>query len=177
MRKVLFSVANSLDNYIASPDGGVDWLIDSEDANQLLEEMWKPIDTVVMGRKTYEFSAEHGMDGIPGMKNYVLSSTLDPAAHKNVTIVNEDTAGLVRQLKSESGGDIFLMGGVEIARQCFQAGLIDELGLCIHPILLGKGVPLYLEMDTPINLELQECKPIAHGCVWLTYRVVHDKRE
>lgn len=173
MRKVIFHVANSLDNYIATPEGGVDWLIDSDEANQYLEEMWKPIDTVVMGRKSYEFSAAHGMDGIPDVKNYVFSSTLDPAAHDTVTIINEDTAAFMRRLKAESGGDIFLIGGVEIARDCFRAGLIDELGVNIHPILLGNGVPLFLEMDEPINLELIECKTLAHGCVVLTYKVKH----
>lgn len=171
MRKLIFHVANSVDNYIATQDGGVDWLLDSEDANRLLEEIWKPVDTVVMGRKSYEFSAEHGMDGFPGVKNYVLSSTLDPNAHDTVTIINEDTAAFMRKLKGEDGGAIFLIGGVEIARDCFRAGLIDELGINIHPILLGKGVPLFLEMDAPINLALKECRTLAHGCVALTYTV------
>jgi dihydrofolate reductase len=173
MRKVLFGVANSVDNYIATEDGGVDWLIDSDDANQMLTEMWKPIDTVVMGRKSYEFSAAHGMDGIPNMNNYVLSSTLDPAAHDTVTIVNEDTASFMRRLKAEDGGGIYLIGGVEIARDCFRAGVIDELALCIHPLLLGKGVPLFLELDQPVDLELTECRTLEHGCVALTYAVKH----
>jgi dihydrofolate reductase len=173
MRKVVFSVANSVDNFIADEDGGVDWLLDSADANVFLEELFEPIDAVVMGRKTYEFAVAHGMDAYPGVKNYVLSTTLDPARHDKVTVVNEDTAALVRRLKEEDGGDIFIVGGADIARKCFEAGLIDEFSINIHPRLLGKGAPLFLAMDEQVELELIECRAIEHGCVILIYRVRH----
>jgi riboflavin biosynthesis pyrimidine reductase len=63
------------------------------------------------------------------------------------------------------------MGGGELAPALFEAGLIDDVGLNIHPVLLGSGVPLFHPMSRPIELELAECRQIAHGCVYVTYRV------
>jgi len=173
MRKVIFVVANSVDNYIATKDGCVDWLLDSDEVNALLENVWSTVDAVVMGRITYEFSAANGMEAFPNMKNYVLSSTLNPAEHDKVTIVNEDTGTFLRRLKNEEGGDILVMGGAEILRECFKHGTVDELHLNIHPLLLGAGAPLFLELDKPVDLELLECRQLPHGCVAITYRVKH----
>jgi len=171
MRKTFFLVANSLDNFIAKEDGGVDWLRDSTEAHEMLEKLWKNVDTVVMGRTSYEFSAAHGMEGFPGVENYVLSSTLKQDDHKKVMIVSEDTAAFVRGLKEQEGGDICVMGGAQIAKDCIAGGVLDELHVNIHPTLLGSGAPLFLELDEPIDLELLECRPLPHGCVALAYRV------
>jgi len=171
MRKVILPVGNSVDNYIATNDGGVDWLVESDEANAMLEEMWKPVDAVVMGRKTYEFAAAHGMDPFADVEVYVLSSTLNPAEHKGVTIVTEDTAAFIKTLKDNEGGDIWLMCGSDIAGQCIKHGLIDELHLNIHPVLLGTGAQLFPQLDEPVDLELLECRPLSYGCVSLSYRL------
>jgi dihydrofolate reductase len=65
------------------------------------------------------------------------------------------------------------MGGSEIGKSLLEAGLVDELGVNIHPVLLGSGIPLFAEMDRRIELELRNCKQIKNGCVALTYNVVH----
>ncbi len=171
MRKVIFPVANSVDNYIATQDGGVDWLLSSDEIESILATMWKSVGAVVMGRNTYEFIVANGMDSYENVENYIFSRTLDPANHPKVEIVSEDPAVFVRELKEKDGGDIWMMGGAALARECFRAGLIDEVHLNIHPILLGSGAPLFLEIEQPIDLELIECKPLPHGCVALTYRV------
>ena len=67
---------------------------------------------------------------------------------------------LVKRLKSEAGKDIIVMGGSEIGKSLFEAGLIDELGVNIHPVLLGSGIPLFAEMERQINLELTECRRV-----------------
>ena len=59
----------------------------------------------------------------------------------------------------------------EEAKSLFEADLIDEVGLNIHPVLLGSGIPLFYEMPRQIDLELTECRQLSNGCVALTYQV------
>jgi dihydrofolate reductase len=173
MRKVTFRVANSLDNYIARTDGAVDWILGGEEAASAMADFWKTIDTVVIGRKTYEPVLKSGTSfpTYPGVKNYVLSRTLKESPDQNVEIIREDAAEFVRKLKTEGGKDIFIMGGGLLAKPLFEANLIDEVGVNIHPVLLGSGIPLFHEMSHPVDLELIECKSLKNGCVLVTYRV------
>ena len=174
MRKVTFGGANSLDNFFARKDDSVDWLLWSKEVNAIIENYWKNIDTIVMGRRTYEVAAKSGGGGgsYPGVKTYVCSRTLKKKP-KGVELVT-DAVDLVRRLKSEKGKDICIMGGGNLAKSLFEADLIDEIGLNIHPVLLGSGIPLFHEMKKQIDLELTECRALKNGCVVVTYRVKHD---
>lgn len=173
MRKVTFGVANSLDNYIARKDGAIDWILGGEESASVMAEFWKTIDAVVIGRKTYEPVLKSGtpFPTYPGVKNYVISRTLKESSDKNVEIIREDAAEFVRKLKTEEGKDIFVMGGGLLAKPLFEADLIDEVGVTIHPVLLGSGIPLFHEMSHQIDLELIECKTFKNDCVSVTYRV------
>jgi dihydrofolate reductase len=171
MRKVTFGVANSLDNFIAREDDGVDWLLWSDEVASLSAEFWKTIDTVVMGRKTYEVALRGGTTAYPGVRNIVFSRILTTDPNKTVEFVAEDAAAFVRDLKQQDGKGICVMGGGELAHSLFEAGMIDELVVNIHPVLLGSGLPLFFPMSQQINLELLDCKLLPHGCVLLTYRV------
>ena len=174
MRKVTFGGANSLDNYLARPDHAVDWLKWSQEAAAVMTDFWKTVDTVLMGRKTYEVALlQTKGGGYPGVATYVFSRTLKTIPEGGATLVLEDAVGFVRELKQRDGKDICLMGGGELARSLFEAGLIDEIGFNIHPVLLGSGIPLFHPMDRQIDLELRECKPFKNGCVLITYRVKH----
>lgn len=173
MRKVTFGGANSLDNYFARKDDTVDWLLWGEEVSAIMKKFWQTIDTVVMGRRTYEIALRSGMSSYPGVKNYVFSRTMKQSPDKNVAIIAEDAAEFVRKLKAEEGKDICVMGGGLLAKSLFEAHLIDEVGLNIHPVLLGSGIPVFHEMTQQIDLELLECKPFKNGCVSVTYRVKH----
>jgi dihydrofolate reductase len=173
MRKVTFGGGNSLDNFIARKDHATDWLSWSEEVASFTAEFWKTIDTVVMGRKTYEVAVRLGTTSYPGVKNYVFSRTMKESPDKSVEIISEDAAKFVRKLKSKKGKGICVMGGGELAHSLFEAGLIDEVGCNIHPVLLGQGIPLFHEMSHQIDLELLECKTFKNGCVLVTYRVKH----
>lgn len=178
MRTVTYGGASSLDNFIARPDGGVDWLLWCDEAAASMADYWKTIDTIVMGRKTYEAALRSGQGdgGSPGMTTYVFSRTLKPGPAGGVTVVSNDVVGFVRELKRQSGRDICLMGGGELARPLLEAGLVDEIGLNIHPVLLGSGVPLFHPMTRQTDLELKECRPFKNGCVLVTYRVKNAGR-
>jgi dihydrofolate reductase len=171
MRQVTFGVGNSLDNFIARPDHAVDWLMWDKEVASVSARFWKTIDTVVMGRKTYEVALKNGTSSYPGVKNYVFSRTLGNAPDKNVEIISEDAAGFMRKLKKRKGKGICVIGGGELARSLFKADLIDEIGVNIHPVLLGAGIPLFLPMPREVCLELTRCKRFKNGCVFLMYRV------
>ncbi|MEO6235636.1 MAG: dihydrofolate reductase family protein [Vicinamibacterales bacterium] len=190
MRTVIFGGANSLDNFLARPDGGVDWLRWNDGAAAIMKKMWRSIDTMLMGRKTYEVArrmaphrktsktarpskrkAKTDADAIPDVSTYVFSRTLPD--EPGVAIVREDVGSFVRRLKAEPGKDILVMGGGELARSLFEANLIDRVGFNIHPVLLGAGVPAFHPMSHQIDLELVECGPLGNGCVYVDYRVLH----
>lgn len=172
MRKVTFGVANSLDNFIARTDGAVDWLMWSDEAAAVMNDFWQKVDTVLMGRKTYEFALKHSKgqkNPYPNIKSYVFSRTLTAA--EDVEIISENAAEFVRDLKQQDGKEICVMGGGNFAKTLFEAGLIDEIGFNIHPVLLGKGIPLFLDMNRQIDLELIKSKQFKNGCVLVSYRV------
>ena len=172
MRDVIFGGGSSLDNYLARPDHTTDWLMWGEDAAAVTAGIWKTIDTVLMGRKTYEVAARMGQArGYPGFENYVFSLTITAPSGSEVVVVREDAVGFVRDLKAREGKSICLMGGGELARSLFEADLIDVIGFNIHPVLLGAGIPLFHPMSRQIDLELQECREFKNGCVYVLYRV------
>jgi dihydrofolate reductase len=170
---VTFGVANSLDNYIARRDDSVDWLLWGKEAAEVNSGFWPTIDTVLMGRKTFEAAVRLGQkDGYPGVRNYVFSRTIEPI-EGSVKIISSDASEFVRNLKGRAGKGICVMGGGELARSLFEADLIDEVGFNIHPVLLGDGIALFHSMNRQINLELKECKAFTNGCVYVSYRVIH----
>jgi dihydrofolate reductase len=175
MRKVIFGGAISLDNFLARSDHSYDWILWCKEASAIMADYWKTIDTILMGRKTYEVSVRNsqGAGAFSGIATYVFSKTLAPGFDRGVTVVERDASEFVRELKAREGKDICLMGGGELARSLFEAKLIDEVGFNIHPLLLGSGIPVYHPMSRQIDLELLECKPFSNGCVYVYYRVKH----
>jgi dihydrofolate reductase len=177
MRKVTFGGAISLDNFIARPDHAVDWLLWCDEAAAVMADYWKNVDTILMGRKTYEVAMRNpppAEGDFSGIKTYVFSRTLKDVG-PGATLVRDDAVDFVRQLKHQPGKEICLMGGGELARPLFEADLIDEVGFNVHPVLLGSGIPLYHPMKRQIDLELTECRPFKNGCVYVTYRVKHKE--
>jgi dihydrofolate reductase len=135
MRKVTFGGANSFDNYFARKDDAVDWRLWSDEAMSVMTSYWKTIDTILMGRKTYEVALKQSKgkrNSYPGIKTYVFSRTLKQRKNAAVEIVSRGAAAFVRKLKSEPGKDICVMGGGDFAKTMFEAGLIDEIGFNIH---------------------------------------------
>ena len=138
MRRLRYQVAASLDGFIAGPKGEFDWIPQDPDID--FKALWAAYDTLVMGRKTYE--ATKGMGGGKGVQSIVYSTTLDPAKHKKVAVVNTDPAAHVRELKAKPGKDIWLFGGGALFRTLLAAGVVDTVEPAVCPILLGGGIPL-----------------------------------
>ena len=181
MRKVTFGGANSLDNFIARADGSFDWIMWSDETGEIMKDYWKNIDTMVMGRKTWDVTVTNAPkpkkkkaktnNPYGNIKTYVFSRTLEAGERDGVTFLRDDPGEFIRALKNQDGKEICIMGGGELARDLFEAGVIDEIGFNIHPVLLGQGIPLFHNMSRQIDLELIECRPFKNGCVYVLYRV------
>jgi dihydrofolate reductase len=178
MRIVTYGAACSLDGFIAPADGSMDWLHFSRDVQQFMAEYWAGIDTILMGRKTYEAAMAMGGGGgggTAGITTYIFSRTLTSVG-EGAHLVSEDAGEFVRQLKEQPGKGICVMGGGELAQSLLAAGVIDEVGMNTHPILLGSGVPLFRDPGRRVALELSESRVIDGGCVLSTYRVLADAK-
>jgi dihydrofolate reductase len=171
MRTVTFGAACSLDGFIARTDHRVDWLRWSRDVGAITGKFWKTIDTVVMGRKTFEVAMMNGGGAYPGVTNYVCSRTLKQTEHPAVEIVADDAGTFVAQLKKSKGKGICVMGGGELASALFNAHLIDEVGVNVHPLMLGSGIPMFPDVQQQIDLDLLESHQLEGGCVYVLYRV------
>ena len=123
MRTVTYGAACTLDGFIAGKDGEIDWLHFSADVNQIMRDYWKSIDTILMGRKTWEQAVKMGGgDGSArGMRTFVFSRTLRSLDAKGVELVRGDAAGVVRDLKTGQGKGICMMGGGDLARSSFSS--------------------------------------------------------
>ena len=184
MRKVTLGLANSLDNFIARKDGGFDWLHWSQEVAQISAKFMKTVDVLLIGRKTYDGMLRYGQTSYPGAQNYVFTRSKKTVAalkknlatkkaDQNVDVISEDVARFVRKLKRKKGKGIVVFGGGELAKSLFEAGLIDEVVLNIHPVLLGSGIPLFHEMKQQIDLELLDCNVLKGGYLAVTYCVKH----
>ena len=183
MRTVTYGAACSLDGFITDADGAIDWLHYSHDVGEAMTAYWATIDTILMGRKTWEVAiamggaggaeaaAESGREAPRPLPTYVFSRTLASISQPGAHLVSTDAGEFVRDLKRQPGKGICLMGGGELGCSLFEAGVIDEVGLNIQPILLGSGVPLFRDARRRIPLELIESRVIDGGCVLARYRV------
>src|SRR5512138_1690892 len=159
MRRLRYSVAVSLDGFIAGPKGEYDWIV--TDPSIDFGAMFKQFDTVIMGRKTFEVVLGQGGGGeMPGVRSVVFSRTLRAADYPKVRVTNEDPVPVVRQLKSEPGKDIWLFGGGELFRTLADAGLVDTVELGLMPVLLSEGIPLVPRGRQIRGLRLLESKAL-----------------
>jgi dihydrofolate reductase len=141
MRSLILYTACSIDNYIAGPQGEIDWLL--HDGDYGYQAFYERIDTLLMGRNTFDYVAR--FDPYPHLdrKNCVFTMTLSGKPEDHLQLVAGDPVEFTRKLKEKEGRDIWLVGGGQINGLLMQAGLIDEIILSIHPIVLGRGIRLF----------------------------------
>jgi dihydrofolate reductase len=175
MRKVIYGGACSLDGFMAGPSGEIDWLHFSKDVQQIVASTWATADTILFGRKTWEGAAGRGDAGaMPGVKGYLFSRTLTSVPDgSGVELVRDEAGAFVRGLKALPGKDIIVMSGGNFASALLDAGVVDEVGFNVHPVLLGGGAPAFVGAGTRVPLELKECRTLDGGCVLLIYQVRH----
>jgi len=171
MRKVVYSVAMSLDGYVAGPNGEADWIVMDPELD--FTGMMARFDTVLMGRRTFEAAqARGGGRAMPGVTSVVVSRTLRPADHPGVTVIADDVGAGVWRLRARPGKDIWLFGGGSLFRGLLDLQLVDTVEVAVVPVLLGRGIPLLPSRAQRSFLRLVNSKAYkATGTVSLEYAV------
>lgn len=167
MRKLILGLAVSLDGYIEGPNGEYDWCFTDQDYG--LNDFFTRIDAVFIGRKSYEMA---GTGFLPKAACFVFSNTLQKVK-KGVQLVSGDVISRVREIKSAAGKDIWLFGGAELTHSFLEAGLVDQLWLSVHPLLLGNGKKLFRELAGRVPLKLAACDTYPTGLVSLKYDLIN----
>lgn len=175
-RKVILYIATSLDGYIAKPNDNLDFLsiVEKEGEDYGYASFIKSVDTVVLGRKTYDWIIAH----VPEFhhadkKTYIITRTARPDAG-NITFYTEDLKDLILKLKSETGKNIFIDGGAEIVNELLKENLIDEFVISIIPILVGDGIKLFKDGRPEQKLTLISTKQFETGLTQLHYKRIDN---
>lgn len=172
MRKVILYIAASLDGYIARPDGDIDWLsmVETPGEDYGYTAFHETIDTVVMGRKTYDKVLSFGIPYPHSDKqSYIITRTLTESPQPSVHFYGGNLAELITQLKQEEGQNIFIDGGAQLVHALLQEKLIDELVVSTIPILLGDGIRLFRDGFPEQKLTLANVKSFGSGLVQVHY--------
>lgn len=178
-RRIVLDLAVSLDGFIEGIKGETDWCIMDEDMD--FTKFLSSVDTILYGRKSYELWGKY----IPGnetsdmereiwklihsMKKYVFSKTLTKIDN-DVIIINDNIAKEVNKLKKEPGKDIWIYGGASLITTFINLGLVDEYRLSVHPVILGAGKPLFVDIKQRQELKLVDTRRFSSGVVQLCYR-------
>ncbi len=175
MRKLILGLAVTLDGYIEGPNGEYDWCFTDQDYG--LNEFFTRIDAIFIGRKSYEIAQQHvdnnngeTIPGMPLMTEYVFSKTLK-TVKETAMLIAEDSIAEARRIKEQPGKDIWLYGGAELSDAFMKEGLVDELWLSVHPVVLGSGKPLFRGQNKTAKLTLLKSKTYETGLVSLWYAI------
>jgi dihydrofolate reductase len=182
MKNLIMQLELTLDGFYAGPHEEFDWFSLDQELWKMRVEQFNRVDTVLLGRKNYvgfrhywpkvvnnpastgtDIKFSRWLDDIPKV---VFSKTLEKAEWRNSRLVKENLAEEVSKLKKQSGKDILIMSSSSVAQECMKHDLIDEYWLNIHPVTLGKGLPLFKER---VNLKLLDSRIFDFGKVYLHY--------
>ena len=170
MRQLRYSVAASLDGYIAGPNGEFDWIVVDPEID--FAAMYAGFGGLVMGRTRTMCIVSTGGGVGPALPTYVYSRTLPEGERDGVTFVR-DAVAHVRTLKAESGKPLWLWGGGNLFRELAEAGLVDGVDVAIIPMVLGGGLPLMPAPGPRLTLRLRAHRIYAGtGTVFVEYDVV-----
>lgn len=177
MRKIILDLAVTLDSLIEGPNGEYDWCIMDEEAN--FDKFLDDIDTILYGRVSYDLWGNYQPeeDAPPFMKDLfkavhskekiVFSRT--KSGDGKATFISADVEQHVNEIRNRPGKNIWLYGGAGLIKTFMELGLIDEYHLAVHPVVLGKGKPLFSNIGNRVHLKLKSATPAKSGVVLLVY--------
>ncbi|TSI10748.1 dihydrofolate reductase family protein [Lysinibacillus sp. BW-2-10] len=177
-RRILLDLAVTLDGFIEGENGEIDWCI--MDPEMEFMNFLNGIDSILYGRKSYELwgqftpeSFENELDKemwevINSKEKYVFSRS-QKGTDCNAIFINDRITEEMQKLKAKPGKDMWLYGGASLITTFINLGLVDEYRLSIHPVILGKGKPLFIDIHERVNLKLVNTKTYSSGVVQLIY--------
>ena len=177
MRKVILYIATSLDGYIAREDGDISWLsiVEAPGEDYGYGEFIKTVDTVIMGRKTYDKVLSFGIEFPHRDKECYIITRQHRPPDGNITFYNGDIGELIKNLKGKGGKDVFIDGGAQVVNELMKLDLIDEYVISIIPIFLGSGIRLFDDGRPQMNLKLKSSRDFPSGLVQVEYkRISHE---
>src|SRR5256885_6022335 len=190
MRKIILMMSVSLDGFIEGPDREIDWHMVDDELHNHFNEQLSAMGAFLSGRVTYELMAgfwptaeTDPSSTVPmvefariwrDMPKIVFSRTLE-RADWNTTVIRDVVAEDIKELKAQPGGDLAL-GGADLAASFMRLDLIDEYRLYVHPVVIGRGKPLFQASDTKISLHLVDTRTFGNGVVLLRYQRPHTRR-
>ena len=188
MRSVTYSLAVSLDGYIAGPDGKFDWSVPDEELMRFATEESRQVGVQLMGRRLYETMLYwETADQDPSLDDAMLEwaaiwkplpkvvfSTTLSTVQGNARLASGDLADEIERLRAEPGEGEIAIGGAMLAVQAGALGLIDEYRARVHPVLVGGGLPYFAHGERRVDLELMETRTISSSIVFLHHRVVRQ---
>jgi dihydrofolate reductase len=174
MRKVILYIAMSLDGYIAKPDGDISFLqpMEQKGLDYGYSDFLKSVDTIIVGRKTFDVVLNMGFHYPDNKKVYVISKTPRPG-YGSVHYYSGSLKDLIINFKSEPGKNIYCDGGSVIVNELLGNNLIDEFIISVIPVILGNGIQLFTKELPEINIELIDCKKFNTGLVQLHYKRIN----
>jgi dihydrofolate reductase len=176
----------TLDGYYEGPNGEFDWPNVDDEFNEFAISQLNDIDTLLFGRVTYEGMAGYWptpdareddpaiaerMNSVPKV---VLSKTLDKVDWQNTTLIKGDEADAISELKRRPGKYLAIFGSPSLTVSLLERGLVDELRVMVHPILLGAGKSLFRTLKDRVPVKLQWTTTFSSGNVLLSYRPAGD---
>lgn len=169
-RKLILYIAMSTDGYIATPTDGLDFLsmVEKEGEDYGYAAFCAGVDTIILGRKTYDKVLSMGYEYHPDKEVYVISRSKSGSSGK-ARFYSGSLTELVKQLKSVPGKDIYCDGGAEIVNELLKGKLFDEIIVSVIPILLGDGIRLFKDGRPEQKLQLHSATSYEKGLVQLRY--------
>jgi dihydrofolate reductase len=173
--KSILYIATSLDNFIAKPDGNIDWLTSfpqPSEGDYGYQSLLYSIETIVMGRKTYEELMRFGGDWpYSNLVTYVISSNPNfEVTTPNTFLITSDFPEFIGNLKKNSSKHCWIVGGGALITEFLNYNLIDEMIISIIPIILGEGIPLFPNKPIESSWKLIKTEAFETGVVNLTYQ-------
>jgi dihydrofolate reductase len=184
MRKIILFNMVTLDGFFAGPNGEIDWHNVDAEFNEFAIAQLNSADGLVFGRATYQMMASYwptptAIENDPVVANrmnsllkIVVSRTLKSAEWNNSKLVKENVAEEISKLKQQAGKNLLLFGSADLASTWTRLGLIDEYRLMVNPVVLGKGSPMFRDIDQKLDLKLLNTKTFRSGNVLLYYEPV-----
>lgn len=156
-RKLVLLIATSLDGYIATKDDSLDWLFKVEgEGDNGISEFYETVDTILMGRKTYDWIITHMTEEFPYKnKECYVFSRQENEDTEDVKFIKEDIIDFTNKLKNEEGKNIWIVGGGDLLHSFIKEKLVDEFIITIAPTIIGEGVPLFKEDEYQLELYLK----------------------